>query len=344
MSTNMRNAYFSIPITLFSLSHASLFYKSFHHQSLCYNCRQLHSQETIQCCEFCHCFVGGAEESEYMTTGLVEPPERDGAAVRSIRVGAKKGRNVAAMAMAKKKPRLHNAVGLQRLFMLCRQVFDGVPGSVPSPGDVQRLCNILDGMTPEDVGLSSNLQFFQPKTKVEGNPRVTFTTIYNCNNFSLCLFFLPANAVIPLHNHPGMTVFSKLLLGSMHIKAYDWVDRDSELSSRADAVKEGIGRRLARLKADKIFTAPCNTSVLYPTSGGNIHEFKAITPCAVLDVLGPPYTMDDGRDCSYYRDIPFNPLSKAEEDGELYGWLEEIEMPKDGEMDVIQYLGPQVVE
>lgn len=66
--------------------------------------------------------------------------------------------------------------------------------------------------------------------------------------------------------------------------------------------------RLAKLKANRVFTAPCDTSVLYPTSGGNIHEFTAITPCAFLDVIGPPYSKDDGRDCSYYRETPCNDL------------------------------------
>ncbi|KAG5556232.1 hypothetical protein RHGRI_006740 [Rhododendron griersonianum] len=222
-------------------------------------------------------------------------------------------------------------MGLQRLFVSCREVFKG-PGTVP-------YC-----MTPEDVGLCKDLPFFQPKSHAKGTPRVTYTTIYQCKNFSLCIFFLPPTGVIPLHNHPGMTVFSKLLLGTMHIKAYDWAGPiNSDNSGGPNQPK------LAKLKADSIFTAPCDTSVLYPTSGGNIHSFKAITPCAILDVLGPPYSNEDGRDCSYYRDTPCTSLSSGEttlsnEEGISYGLLEEIEMPMDSQMDRIKYRGPQVLD
>lgn len=63
--------------------------------------------------------------------------------------------------------------------------------------------------------------------------------------------------------------------------------------------------RLAKVKTDAVFTAPCNTSILYPAEGGNMHRFTAKTACAVLDVLGPPYSDPEGRHCTYYRDFPY---------------------------------------
>lgn len=65
------------------------------------------------------------------------------------------------------------------------------------------------------------------------------------------------------------------------------------------------GVRLAKVKVDADFTAPCNSSILYPAAGGNLHCFTALTACAVLDVLGPPYSCPEGRDCTYYFDFPF---------------------------------------
>lgn len=228
-------------------------------------------------------------------------------------------------------------IPLQRLYMSCLDVFKGV-GTVPSPEGDRMLRRIIDGLMPEDIGLPRNLQF------LDHDSTVVCTTIYQCQNFSLYVLFLPKNAVIPLHNHPEMTVFSKLLLGKVHIKAYDLVNPNIINNNPSPSQL-----KLACLKADTVFTAPCDTSVLYPTSGGNIHAFTAITPCAILDVVGPPYCKKDGRDCSYYRDIPLTVspnenMRIPEEDGNCYRWLEEIEMPKESEMDRIEYLGPKIIE
>ncbi|GAB4857233.1 hypothetical protein Ancab_015140 [Ancistrocladus abbreviatus] len=235
-------------------------------------------------------------------------------------------------------------VGLQELYICCRFVFKGPPAASPPPPDhVQALCGILDSMKPEDLGLSRDLQLSKPGSSVYEKPRVMCTTIYESREFSLVLFFLPPGAVIPLHNHPGMTVFSKLLLGTMHVKSYDWVDCVDMKES-----KKPPKFRLARLKADNDYTAPCNTSVLYPRSGGNIHSLIAITPCVMLDVIGPPYSKEEGRDCSYYKEFPYDATSDGEvvkaEEGESYGWLEEIETPEESQMDGVEYLGPQIIE
>lgn len=98
------------------------------------------------------------------------------------------------------------------------------------------------------------------------------------------------NCLDLLHN-----VYEIVLLSSIY----------SETSSYLNAVKDPEVR-LAKVKVDSDFTAPCNTSILYPADGGNMHCFTAVTASAVLDVLGPPYSDPDGRHCTYYLEYPFS--------------------------------------
>ncbi|KAK9107733.1 hypothetical protein Syun_023744 [Stephania yunnanensis] len=289
------------------------------------------------------------------------------------------------------------ASAVQMLYNTCRKVFArGGAGFIPSSKDVQRLQLVLVflssvvlkmtvvlfslrivelySMKPDDVGMTPEMPYF--KAPENGRvPLITYLHLYDCNKFSIGIFCLPPSGVIPLHNHPGMTVFSKILFGSMHIKSYDWetgathgansenldqlnglylliISRSPLASSHlllfiVDAAQPP-GTRLAKINTDTVFTAPCKTSILYPSSGGNMHCFTAVTSCAVLDVLGPPYSDPEGRHCTYYKEFPYCSASSSsselasEDRREEYAWLEEIP-PENLVVVGAQYRGPKIV-
>jgi hypothetical protein len=117
--------------------------------------------------------------------------------------------------------------------------------------------------------------------------------------YSVGIFIFPPHARIPLHDHPGMCVLSRVLYGDLQRLSLDLCrdDQEHSWSLRSWTLPHGA-RRAYRNKVDHL-QAP-NVTALYPFEG-QLHEFQAGPHgAAVLDVLLPPYDESHDRDCTFY--------------------------------------------
>ena len=110
----------------------------------------------------------------------------------------------------------------------------------------------------------------------------TYLGIVEHADYAIAAFVLAPHAKIPLHDHPGMTVLSSVISGSMHVTSFD-------------VGADGKARR-----SSSIMTSADGPAALFPCQD-NVHEFQAGADGAcVLDVIVPPYDEDAGRACHYF--------------------------------------------
>ena len=113
----------------------------------------------------------------------------------------------------------------------------------------------------------------------------TYLGIVENDEYAIAAFLLKPGAKIPLHDHPNMTVLSRVVRGSLRVTSFD-------------VGADGKARR-----SSSIMTSADGPAALFPCQD-NVHEFQAGADGAcVLDVIVPPYDEDAGRACHYFEAV-----------------------------------------
>jgi len=224
----------------------------------------------------------------------------------------------------------------------------GVGGARELPGlpELLRACDAVDA---EAVGLGSwppvseaggghsppgDGVIHRFRQSVGNSLKPSYMPIYSDPEVELGVFLLPAGCSLPLHDHPGMTVVSKVLTGHMQMRGLDWAAPPLVGWAPGDACPA----REATLVRDELLGPDSPAVALTANSGGNIHELHARSACAFLDVLVPPYT---AAGCGYYDMVP-NTLARGAELGSSAG-LKLVQAPEDFYIDKVEYTGAPII-
>ena len=88
----------------------------------------------------------------------------------------------------------------------------------------KEISRLMEALTPEALGLKVPHRGARAAagSSASAPSEVLTHTIHEGRELELVIFFFPPGASLPLHDHPGMTVYSKVLYGSLALLAYDW--------------------------------------------------------------------------------------------------------------------------
>jgi hypothetical protein len=100
-------------------------------------------------------------------------------------------------------------------------------------------------------------------------------TIEGNEDYRLVLFFIRKGTVMPLHDHPNMSVYFKLMFGKLNYHVFDKVDEKFRYNQLSDMEYQELMETKAKISAKK--SAPKllekNNLLLVRPSCGNMHKF-----------------------------------------------------------------------
>jgi len=150
------------------------------------------------------------------------------------------------------------------------------------------------GMPQRKTGASKQILDSHP-------PGYYYFDIARSDWYSIGIFILPPGGSIPLHDHPRMSVVSKIVYGQLKAWSFDWNETEKLDENKINGGDATI------VENGKVYSEG-SVKLLLPKRG-NLHQFytpneielgEAACGCAILDIIMPPYDEFMGRTCTYY--------------------------------------------
>ncbi|KAJ3273938.1 hypothetical protein HDV01_003769 [Terramyces sp. JEL0728] len=135
------------------------------------------------------------------------------------------------------------------------------------------ILRLLSKITPEMLNIPKQLEYHECECY----------TLYHEPTFTMSFFLMRKSHFMPLHDHPNMTVFFKLIKGEILV------------NSNKDTL---MARKISRVITPKSLYS----GLKLDSQRMNLHSFYCLSDEAVfMDIIGPPYNETD-RTCTYYEE------------------------------------------
>lgn len=149
---------------------------------------------------------------------------------------------------------------------------------------------------------------------------------------------------MPLHDHPNMSVFFRLIFGELSYRSYDKLDEKFKYNDFVEDEYQEILRSKQKVSAKKsrLMTLKTDDLLFVRPSTNNMHEFVAQENSCFFDICLPNYTPNNHfRRITYFKEIDAeNPATK------IKGGLTQLEyyttppvMPVDFSVNDLAYRG-----
>lgn len=175
-------------------------------------------------------------------------------------------------------------------------------GTITDPS-CQSMVQRMQSITPQELGVECEGEC---PYHFEGNlNRVTIDGL-DSEDYRLVLFFIKKGTRMPLHDHPNMSVFFRLVFGQLHYHSYDKLDEKFKYNDFGEDEYHELLENKHKILAKKSrpMTIKTDDLLFVRPSENNMHEFVAKENSCFFDICLPNYTpLNSSRRITYFKEV-----------------------------------------